>query len=428
MTAEALQSMLDKGGVIVMTGDVATDATLTYGGTAPLTIIGTGQTITSSANADILAVTNGGDVTIQGVNFVGPGGFSIQARGDAGGATAGKGIFVGVPEAATGAITVSLTDVSVSGVANHGIHVSDCNLADACGSGGGGAGEGSAASINVMLSGVSVSDVGNGKFDADGLRVDERGEGSITLVASSSSFTDVGADGIELDEGQAGDVIVTALALSTVANGNYCDPSILNAFLPDPDEGEFDEGQTAEADIPGPVEGSPDDSCIEREVDLFDDGTVEEYAFGLDLDDGFDIDEAGPGSIHASFILGDITGNLDEGLDFDEEDAGDIRLTLNALSADGNTDDSVKLSEEGPGDVIADVTGGRVTGNGGKGYVFEEADAGDLLASVKRTDAQGNDDSDDTGVEAVQEDEGMGVLFVDGDIADGIDLDGVDRE
>ncbi|MEO0485869.1 MAG: hypothetical protein AAF092_08155 [Pseudomonadota bacterium] len=424
MSAADLQDALNGGGVVVVTGDVTTDATLTYEGSAPLALIGTGQTITITENADVFAVLNGANVTIQGLNFVGPGGYSISARGDGTGA-AGKGIFVRVPDTAIGTVAVALSDVTVSGVANHGIHVSDCSLADACGSGGGGAGEGSAASIAVTLNDVTVTDAGNGKFDADGLRVDERGAGSIHFAATNATFVNVGADGIELDEGQAGDVIATALNLTAVTNGNYCDPAILTAFLPNPAEAEFAAGALAEADAPAAITGSPDDSCIEREVSLHDDGTVEEYAFGLDLDDGFDIDEAGPGSIHAAFILGDITGNLDEGLDFDEEDAGDIRLSLNALSADGNTDDAVKLSEEGPGDVIADVIAGRVTGNGGKGYVFEEADAGDLIATVTKTEAAGNDDSDDTGIEAVQEDAGAGALFVTGPVADGIDLDGV---
>ncbi|MEM1237538.1 MAG: hypothetical protein AAGI10_11245 [Pseudomonadota bacterium] len=425
MSADDLQSALDAGGIVELSGPVTTDQTLTYEGTEPLVVIGNGHTITMQANADIFAVTNGADLTMRGLTLRGTGGYSIENRGDADG-SAGKGIFVQVPEAAIGTVSITLEDVTVADVANHGIHVSDCNLADACGSGGGGAGEGSAASISVSISDVTVSGAGTGKFDADGLRVDERGEGSIIFTASNSTFENVGADGIELDEGQAGDVIVTALALNAITNGNYCDPAILAAFLPSPDEAEFEEGAFAEADVPAAVSGSPDDACIEREVSLYDDGSVEEYAFGLDLDDGFDIDEAGPGSIHAAFVSGDITGNLDEGLDFDEEDAGDIRLSLNALSADGNTDDAVKLSEEGAGDVMASVFGGRVTGNGGKGYVFEEADAGDLFGSVTATEARGNDDSDATGVEAVQEDDGSGMLAVAGDISDGLDLDGVE--
>ncbi|MEL6700596.1 MAG: hypothetical protein AAFO58_02775, partial [Pseudomonadota bacterium] len=238
MPSADLQAALGAGGTVMVTGDVATDVTLTYEGTDPLVLIGTGQTITMSQDADIFAAPNGADVTIIGLTFEGPGGFSIENRGDLDG-QAGKGIFVGVPTDRTGTVALSLKDVTVRGVANHGIHVSDCSLADACGSGGGGAGDGSAASVSVMLDHVTVDDAGNGKFDADGLRVDERGEGSITMVAANSTFVNVGADGIELDEGQAGDVIASAVALTAITNGNYCDPAILNAFLPDPGEGEF---------------------------------------------------------------------------------------------------------------------------------------------------------------------------------------------
>jgi hypothetical protein len=97
-------------------------------------------------------------------------------------------------------------NVTVTGTAGHGIHVSDCTLADECGGGSGGAGEGSPASISLTLTGVTVIDTAYGRFDADGVRVDERGEGSIDFVATSSVFSGIGADGIELDEGQDGDV------------------------------------------------------------------------------------------------------------------------------------------------------------------------------------------------------------------------------
>ena len=71
-------------------------------------------------------------------------------------AKAGKGIFVDVRDDQTGTININLKNVRVEGVANHGIHISDCNLADKCGSGSGGAGEGSSASINVVLDNVTI--------------------------------------------------------------------------------------------------------------------------------------------------------------------------------------------------------------------------------------------------------------------------------
>ena len=415
--------------VIVIAGDnIVSDAGFTYTGTSPLTLIGTGQTISVAADEDVFAATQGADLSISNLTFEGPGGFDIQNRGDADG-TAGKGIFVDVREDQTGDVTVDLSNVTVRGVANHGIHISDCTLADACGSGGGGAGEGSEASVHVILNNVTIDDVGNGKFDADGLRVDERGAGSIRVDITSSTFQFVGADGVELDEGQAGDVISNVTNSTFSNNGNYCDPAIMAAFLPDPDEGEFDQGAFAEADVPPAVEGSPDDLCIEREVSLFDDGSVEEFAFGLDLDDGYDIDEAGEGSIISEMFGSSIMDNLDEGIDFDEEDAGNIDVMFVGTHASGNTDDGYKFSEEGPGDTIAVTTGSSAMNNGGKGFVFDEADAGNLMADVVGSMTEKNDDSDDTGVEAVQEDEGMGELMViASDILDGFDLDGVDQK
>ena len=415
------------GGTILVTvaQDIAIADTLRYGGTAPLAIIGSGQAVTSAANVTLLAATAGADLTVQGLSFAGPGGFSIEARGDLDG-PAGKGIFVDLRDDQTGTVSLTLTDVTVSGVAGHGIHVSDCTLADECGGGGGGAGEGSEASISVTLSGVVVRDVGNGRFDADGLRVDERGAGGIEARIVQSLFTGVGADGVELDEGQEGDVTIFTAGSAFDGNGGYCAPALLAPFMPAEPEGEFDAGTMAADAIPGPVTGSPDDRCFERAVDLHADGSVAEYEFAIDVDDGFDVDEAGPGSLVALVTGSQIVGNLDEGLDFDEEGPGGIHLTVVDSSATGNTDDGFKNSEEDEGGVTCLFSGAVATGNGGKGIVCEEADEGDVTVQVSATTTGGNDDGDGTGLELVQEDAGAGLaVVVGGDIADGIDAEGV---
>ena len=73
------------------------------------------------------------------------------------------------------------------------------------------------------------------------------------------------------------------------------------------------------------------------------------------------------------------------------------------------------------------MTASSALNNGGKGFVFEEADEGDLEASLIASETKNNDDGDDTGVEAVQEDDGDGALMlIASDIEDGVDLDGVD--
>jgi len=411
--------------IVLADGDIEIGSTLDYTGLAPLTIIGNGQAIYTNEDVTLLAASNGANLTVHSLDFYGPGGWSITNRADTDG-SAGKGIFVDVRDDQTGTVSLVLNDVVVAGVANHGIHVSDCSLADECGGGGGGAGEGSAASIVVHLTEVLVDDAGNGKFDADGVRVDERAEGSITLIADATTYINVGADGVELDEGQAGDVVAQITNSEFNDNGAYCDPNLLASFMPEVDEAEYDQGQTAEADIPGPITGSPDDGCFEREVDLYDDGSVEAYEFGIDLDDGFDIDEAGEGSIHLVMLDSEVVGNLDEGLDFDEEDAGGISVTISGTSAIGNTDDGYKMSEEGDGGIDGVMIGSAAIGNGGVGAVFEEEDGGDVAVTIIEMVSYGNDDGE-TSLELVQEDEGTGsATITNGAIVEPVEAEGVD--
>jgi len=413
--------------IVEAPGDIGISSPLSYAGTAPLSIYGNGQTVMAAGNHNILEATQGADLTVNNMSFQGPGGYNIQNRGDTGGAAGGKAIFVDVRDDQTGLVSLTLNAVTVAGVANHGIHISDCSLADDCGGGGGGAGEGSAASIAVHLNGVTVKDVGQGRFDADGLRVDERGEGDVHAVIQASSFSGVGADGVEIDEGQAGSVIAHVNGSIFMENGDYCNPSLLKPLLPAADEGEFEDGQKKEADIPGPITGSPDDGCFEREVDLYESGYVEEYEFGIDLDDGFDIDEAGPGDLRAEIIASTIFGNLDEGLDFDEEDEGSIRISIIGSKSMNNTDDGYKHSEEGEGGVFAHVLNSAAMANGGKGFVFEEEDGGNVAVHADGATTSNNDDSDKTGFEVVQDDDGDGLFMVRmSSIADGIDDEGVE--
>ncbi len=411
--------------VVAVDGDIAIASGLTYTGTQALSIAGNGNLIHTDENVTLLSVPNGADLTVIGLDFRGPGGFSVENRGDLDG-PAGKGIAVGVPTDATGTIALMLTDVSVADVAGHGIHMSDCSLADDCGGGSGGGGDGSAAGLAIKLTNVVVENVGHGRFDADGFRADERGAGGISFTATGSSFLAVGADGVELDEGDDGDIDAFISHSIFADNGNYCDPAVFARFMPEEDEGEFADNQMAETAIPGPVTNAPDNACIEREVDLYDSGFVAEYAFGLDLDDGIDLDEAGAGSLNTTMFNTVISGNLDEGVDWDEEGPGDIRAVYVGTKAMFNTDDAYKMSEEDAGHVVGTVAMASAAANGGKGFVFEEADSGDLTVTVTHSAAFKNDDSDDTGVEVVQEDDGAGMLSVtDSDIADGIDAEGV---
>lgn len=433
--AGSLRAALESGArdiVIATSDDIMITTPLMWSSERSLSLIGTGQTVVTMENITLLEVSNGANLTVVGVNFQGPGGFDVNNQSPEG-VPAGKGIFIDVRDDQTGTVKMVLKDVTVSGVANHGVHVSDCDLADSCGGGGGGAGGGSDAQIVVDFDNVRIDNVGQGKFDADGLRVDERGNGNILFTASHSTFTRVGADGVELDEGQNGIVRATVTNSSFDRNGDYCDPAIfegeLEAFLAGaPAEGEFDESEEVTvASLPGAPMGFSDNGCIEYVVDTYDSGFVEAYEYAIDVDDGFDVDEAGQGGLYATIVNTTVTDNFDEGIDFDEEDAGPIDVVFVGTSASGNTDDGYKMSEADEGSVIGLVSGADATSNGGKGFVFEEEDAGNVFVQVYGAMTSGNDDSDDTGIEAVQEDDGIGTLRVrDSDIADGFDIDGVD--
>lgn len=414
------------GHVLVATdGDISVKSTLTYEGKAPLAIYGSGQSIKTDVNTTLLEVSKGADLTLNNLNFQGPGGFSVKNRGDKTG-KAGKGIFVKLRGDQTGIVNVTLEGVSLSGIAYHGIHISDCDRGDACGAGSGGEGDGSPASITVRLTNVSISEVGTGKFDADGIRVDERGAGDIIFNSRNASFSRVGADGVELDEGQDGDVIASVVNNTFVENGGYCDPELLKQFLPKDHKGEFEDQKFSESGVPAKVEGSPDDACFERDVELYDSGFVKEYEIELDLDDGIDIDEAGNGDLRTLMVGSTIRGNLDEGLDFSEEDGGELDVSVWRSTAQGNTDDGFRAREDGPGSVKILLHDVQARENGRKGATFRQRDQGDINVVVDRTMTGKNGDGKKTGVVVEQAGTGTGTLTLrNSKISDGIDAENV---
>lgn len=326
----------------------------------------------------------------------------------------------------TGVVTLVLDDVKVSGVSYHGVYISDCGLADECGAGRGGEGGGSEASIVVRLNDLKIDDSGNGHFDADVMRVDERSGGNIFFYAKGAEFTNVGADVLELDEGQEGGIFATVVDFEFDDNGNYCDGKVLDSFLPKEPEGEFEDGKVKEAVMPAAVTGTPDDSCIEREVELNDSGSVNEYEISLNFDDGFDIDEAGPGGLWALIVDTSVKRYHDEGLDFGEEDDGNLKLGVWKTEAKNNTDDGLKMVESGTGNVSALLAKLKSKDDGGKGAVFMQKDEGNFTVTVNKSRTAGNDDGKDSDLEVLQEGSGESNLrIVDSEIKDGIDTENV---
>lgn len=439
-----MQAALDAAGasdarsVIMVTeegGTITTETGLLYEGTSAVVIIGNGVTITSPNDVTLLTANGPQTLAIIATQFTGPGGFSLtDGRGvqQPGGDTeadaaqdtaqdtpAGKGILFTVPPQADDIVTLVLTNVAVSGVAGHGVHMSDCTDAAAC------TDAGSNASLILELNRVAIFDVGHGAHDADGLRVDERGIGSIDLTGITLEFAGVGADGVELDEGGEGDVIVDLSRANFLDNGSYCNPGTLRDFMPTPAEGTFDAGVTQPADLPQPSPDTPDIACLELEVETHDDGSVASYVYSIDVDDGFDIDEAGPGSVIASLSIGQTLGNFDEGYDFDEAGPGDIDVVFTGIIANGNLDDAIKLSESGAGSVFMTSTAVEASSNVGVGIAAEEEDNGNLSMVLISSATAGNDGGA-LGVEAVQDGAGEGNVFViDSEFADGIDTHGV---
>lgn len=342
-----------------------------------------GNNVTVKGNGlalDLLHITDATWIYIERVTFDDGGDFGLPP-----GPTDGAGIHVELGADAADTV-VALNRVSVLGVSGHGIWIDD--------------NQESAASVALKTTRVTVDNSGIGAFDRDGIRVDETGEGSIVWRDRRGTYTDAGADGVELDERGPGDVSVDVRHSVFNGNGDYCLPI-------DPNSPPYD-----------------DPTCVED-----DDGELV-----LDLDDGFDIDEAGDGGIYGTIRNVTLNDNYDEALDFDEEDEGGIDVTVTNFTADGNIDEGIKFSEEDAGDVKATVNRATITNGDDDGIVIEEEDGGSNTVTVKnstidnngkhgiRVDESGDGDltltvrktastnNDDAGINATQEDAGIGVL------------------
>lgn len=321
-------------------GDIMLTEPLRYAGTAALTIRGSGQVIRDDGLHDgepLLHVSRGADLSISNLSFAGPGGYSIESQGG------GKGIYVQVPADREGVVKVRMTRVSVSNTGNHGLHVSDCSLGDDCGGGQGGGGDGSPASIFMQLNAVTIDGAGFGKQDADGVRIDDRGDGDIILSMTNSTFVNIGGDGVELDEGDEGSVQINVRNSHFESNGAYCS----DEFVDDP---------------------------IGLDPACDDDGDP-------DVDDAFDIDEDGPGGIFGLIANLKIIDNYDEGLDFDTAGEGDgnaADIHIMNVYASGNADEAIKVSEEGDASVVVNMSAIDIGGD----VEVEEEDAGDLRVTM----------------------------------------------
>jgi hypothetical protein len=232
------------------------------------------------------------------------------------------GLHVVIPGDQTATVEVTLQDLTFTGSDLHGIYLDD-NL-------------GSAASIAFTTLHVTVDHNGLAESDQDGVRVDEREDGSITFKSRDSTFSRAGADGVELDETGEGDVVLDVQG-SVFADNGPLDPA--------------------------------------------------------DLDDGIDVDETDGGSLLGSIRSSQFIHNYDEGVDLNEGGDGSVDVSLVNVIADDTVDgDGIAFEETDDGDLVVSIVASASTDNGDDGIQIEQGDAGTGTLKLRSTDTSGNAD------------------------------------
>ena len=225
----------------------------------------------------------------------------------------------------------------------------------------------SAASLDVSVTDSRFAGNGYSVSDRDGIRINEGGVGSIVFNSWNSRMEDNAADGIELDETGDGDVSIDVRRTTISRNGIF-DP--------------------------------------------------------LDLDDGFDIDEAGPGHIRGQVTSSSANNNFEEGLDFNENDAGDLRVDLSDVEANGNREEGIDYEEDddfaGGGDLVTTMdrvmTNGNGSSGGDGGLKIREKGVGDLDVTLTNIIASQNSLA---GVHLRETEAGNSRISIDGAVANG---------
>lgn len=417
-----LQQALDEadGGVIRIAGEIVLTEPLTYDGEADLVLQGSrnarivgplapiteapsnsGARVGEETSSDGLQMLSAANLTIRNLTFAGQG---------------GHGIYLELPGDAQGTVRVDMANTHFEGQGLSGMWIED----QAGGSELDPITIESDASIHLDLRNVSVTGTGFAEDDEqscrelaegfgcsfadfDGFRINEGGEGDITFDFRNVRFTGNAGDGIEFDEIGAGEVL-------------------------------------------GSVNGS-DFS-----------GNGEQPQFPEDLEDGFDIDEAGPGGIHLVMRGTTVNDNIDEGIDLDESDldefgddvvgpgVGDVYFEARGVVATGNADENIKISDfvevvtfdeatgeeiealtevlGGAGDIVLAISDVVADGSAeGRGARFEEFGEGDVLGYIR--DSSFSDNTEDDGLRIDEEEAGSIDIELTGIVASGNDGQGL---
>jgi len=399
--AASLQAALDDaavgGGTVRISGTITLDAPLTYRSDHPLNLRGTNKARIVGPMVSIAAPSNSGrrvgeETAGDGLQILGEPDLSIRNLTFE--SQSGHGIYFEVTDDASGTIRIGMNNTHFTGQGLSGMWVEE----QAGGSEGNPDPIESAASIELRMRNVSVSGTGFAEDDAQSCRTLAEGLGC--------SFADF--DGIRINEGGSGDIILDFRNVSVTGNAG--------------DGVEFDEIG------PGEVRGTVNRS------DFSNNG--EQPQFPADLEDGFDIDEAGAGGIHLVMRNTTVNNNIDEGVDLDESDvdenlqdilvgAGDVYFEARGVRATGNADENIKISDfleisefddngeeidsevyGGPGDIVLAISNVIADGSAaGRGARFEELGDGNVLGFIRNSSF--SDNTADDGLRIDEEDAGF---------------------
>jgi hypothetical protein len=322
--------------------------TVTFTGPQGLTITGAGTTLDgSAATGPAFAATGGGDLAVSHLTVQ-----NAQA----------EGIAMDVPTYATGSIRVWLDHLDIVNNAGHGVLVDDQDdpltpILDGD----------SDASVAVTVDHTRFVHNGYSVSDRDGLRVNEGGLGDLIINVTNSWSVNNAADGIEVDERGDGDVYVAMFESHLEGNGSF-DPS------------DFDDGFD--------IDESDDGSVF---------GRVSHSSANHNYEEGFDFNENHAGDLRVDMDHVEASGNAQEGIDYEEDDdvagGGDLVTTMTHVTANGNGiagDAGLKIRERGDGDVDATVDHVETSNNSSGGISVREDANGSLTASIEQATSLSN--------------------------------------
>ncbi len=369
-------------------GTVALQSSVTYTGGQKLTINGRGVVIEPEAGGifDLFVGDGGGDIRLEVM--------TLQNSG-------GAGVFIDVPDDATGTMAVSLLQVTLADNGLEGLLIDDCDGPDldTCG--------GSDAGVDLTVSSSTIS--GNGRSpgvsDVDAIRINERGGGDVSVSIQNSSIDSNGGDGLEVEEGHAGTVHLIARNSTLNDNGDQ-----------DPDDLEdgIDIDERGEGDVVVNFVNVVVRDCYDEAIDLNEDDEgdidarfIRVQALGAKGGDGIRCREDGDGSIVVVATQTSAIGNDDEGIQLEEQGEGDLVVQLQEVASIDNDDHGIQMEESDGGSLGAQLNDLIVDNNNDDGLQMEEADEGDLLAEVADSAITNNDNY---GIKAEQGDDGIGHL------------------